>query len=88
MDEFISTGIHSVVLDSQGFATKATAVLASYIVNVSFALPCYVHVLVVGRKGQASSLTAVEATFVLSNGIELTRRIFSVNSGLVTNICA
>ena len=85
--EFICV-IHSMVLDGQRFAAEAPAVVACNIVDISSALPCHVHVLMVGRKGQASSLTAVEATFVLSNGIELTRRIFGVNSGLVTNICA
>ena len=76
------------VLNRKCFTTKLAAVGASYIVDVSSGLPCYVHVLVVGRKGQASSLPGVEATFVLSNGIEFTRRISGMNPGLVANICA
>ena len=75
------------VLNSQSFATKFAAIGASTIVNVPFALPCYVHVLVVGREGQTSSLTGVEATFVLSNGIEITCRIPGMNSGFLADIC-
>jgi len=75
------------VLNSQSFTAEATAVGASNIVDISSALPCYVHVLVVGREGQTSGLTGVEATFVLSNGIEITCRISGMNSGFVADIC-
>lgn len=74
------------VLNSQSFTTKGTAIGPSYVINHTLGLVGNIHVLVVGRKGQPRGLATVKAAFILSNGIELTRRIFGMNASLIADI--
>ena len=74
------------VLDGERGTTEGTAVNSSYVVDDSLGLVGDVHVPVVRRKRQASGFSAVESTFVLSDCVELTRRVLGMNTSLVANI--